>query len=109
MGIGERLKQVREEKKISVAAVASAAGVSRQAVYAWESGDTKSFKGSNLVAVAKLLDLSVEWLDTGKGERSTFRENAGVSERRPMFARTSRITESVDARSPTLTSPLDMM
>jgi transcriptional regulator with XRE-family HTH domain len=72
MGIGQRIKSVREKRKISVARIATAARVKRQAVYAWESGDSKSLKGSHLVAVARELDVSVEWLDTGKGEPGKF-------------------------------------
>jgi transcriptional regulator with XRE-family HTH domain len=74
MGIGQRIKSVRQKKDISVATIAAAAGVKRQAVYQWENGDTKGLKGSHLVAVARVIDVSVEWLDTGKGPQGTFRE-----------------------------------
>lgn len=75
MGIGQRIKDVRTKKKISVKVIADAAGVSRQAVYAWESGNSSELRGSNLVAVARVLDVSVEWLDKGKGAQGSFREH----------------------------------
>lgn len=79
-GIGQRIKRTRQRKKVTVAAIAAAAGVKRQAVYAWESGDSKSLKGGNLVAVAKVLDVSVEWLDSGKGPEGTFSNGSVIME-----------------------------
>jgi transcriptional regulator with XRE-family HTH domain len=78
MGIGDRIKRVRKAKGVTVAAIAAAADVSKQAVYQWESGETAGLAGSNLVAVAKILDVSVEWLDTGKGRQGSFQETGAV-------------------------------
>lgn len=69
MSIGKRIKERLEEleDEVDVADVAKACGVSKQAVYQWISGSSKSLKGDNLVAVAKVLRVDPGWLSTGKG------------------------------------------
>lgn len=59
--LGEVLKQHREECKMTQEFVAEAIGVSRQAVSKWENG-TSDPSTSNLIALAKLFDLSAEEL-----------------------------------------------
>lgn len=66
MNIGQRIKQAREEAHVSVEAIAKAAKVSRQAVYQWENGNTKSLKASNILALSKVLGVTPEWLNDGK-------------------------------------------
>lgn len=57
--LGEVLKQHREECKMTQEFVAESIGVSRQAVSKWENG-TSDPSTSNLVAIAKLFNLSAE-------------------------------------------------
>ena len=59
--LGEILKQHREECKMTQEFVAEAIGVSRQAVSKWENG-TSDPSTSNLVAIAKLFNISAEEL-----------------------------------------------
>lgn len=67
MSAGSRIHDTRKKFRVPVAAIAQAAGVSKQAVYEWESGDTKSLKGDNLLAVARVLGVDANWLSTGRG------------------------------------------
>ena len=59
--LGEVLKQHREECKMTQEFVAESIGVSRQAVSKWENG-TSDPSTSNLIAVAKLFNISAEEL-----------------------------------------------
>lgn len=59
--LGEVLKQHREECKMTQEFVAEAIGVSRQAVSKWENG-TSDPSTSNLIALAKLFNISAEEL-----------------------------------------------
>lgn len=71
MSIGNRLKDRLSDLKkdgIDVAVVAKACGVSKQAVYQWMNGSSRSLKGDNLVAVARVLRVDPGWLSTGKGQ-----------------------------------------
>lgn len=52
-----------------VAELADAVGVTPQAVYQWESGSTNGLKPENLVAAAKKLRTTEEWLATGGGSK----------------------------------------
>lgn len=49
-------------------AVAAGAGTSRQSVYLWLRGDTKTLKGETLLKLARTLCTSPEYLATGKGD-----------------------------------------
>lgn len=57
--LGEVLRQHREECKMTQEFVAESIGVSRQAVSKWENG-TSDPSTSNLIALAKLFDISPE-------------------------------------------------
>ncbi|MFI3225885.1 MAG: helix-turn-helix transcriptional regulator [Clostridia bacterium] len=57
--LGEALKQHRNSCKMTQEFVAEAIGVSRQAVSKWESGSSDP-STSNLIALAKLFDISPE-------------------------------------------------
>ena len=59
--LGEVLKQHRLDCKMTQEFVAEAVGVSRQAVSKWETGAAEP-STSNLIALAKLFDLSAESL-----------------------------------------------
>ena len=53
--------------RVSQAALAKACGVKPPSVSDWLSGKTKRLEGANLLAAARLLRVSPEWLATGKG------------------------------------------
>lgn len=59
--LGEALKQHRLQCKMTQEFVAEAIGVSRQAVSKWENGASDP-STSNLIALAKLFDISAEYL-----------------------------------------------
>lgn len=67
MGWKERLKIAREAVGISKSAFSRLVGVSAPTVSEWESGAIKSIDGHNLVKAAEILEVTPEWLMTGKG------------------------------------------
>lgn len=69
MSIGERIKARREELRLEAIDLATAAHVTVQSVYQWESISSRGLKPVNLVSIAKLLNTTEEWLATGRGER----------------------------------------
>lgn len=64
MTLGNRIGLLRKEKKLSQEFVAETLNVSRQAVSKWEN-DISSPDTENLIALAKLLEVDVEFLATG--------------------------------------------
>lgn len=65
MSIGERISDLRKEKKLSQSELSQLLGVSRQAVSKWEN-DTTSPDTLNLIKLADALDTEIEFLATGK-------------------------------------------
>lgn len=65
--IGQRISQLRKEKSLSQEYIAEQIGVTRQAVSKWEN-DTSAPDTYNLIALAELFDVSVEYIATGKKE-----------------------------------------
>lgn len=78
MSIGERIKARRLEIDVPVARIAAACGISPQSVYQWESGDTKTLKGANLVATAEVLRVTPKWLESGLPPKEPGGEQAAV-------------------------------
>lgn len=74
----DRLSRARDglDPRPSDADIARAVGVKQPSVHAWFSGSTKSLRGANLLAVAKVLNVRPEWLETGRG---AMRPNGTVS------------------------------
>lgn len=64
-----RIADRRGELGISQTDLAHAAGVTLAAVMQWESGQIKSLKGSNLMALADALNVLPRWLESGDGEK----------------------------------------
>lgn len=52
---------------MSQAELAEKVGVSRAAVSQWENGETKGLKPENLLAVARTLEVDLDWLVYGQG------------------------------------------
>lgn len=67
MSMGKRICEARKNKGYTQEYVASQLGVSRQAVFKWEKDQTCP-DTSNLIALAALLDTSVDYLAKGKQE-----------------------------------------
>lgn len=63
----ERIKQARGERGWSQAELARRMFVTQPSVAEWESG-RKTPHMKNLVRLAKLLGVGLEWLSTGRGE-----------------------------------------
>jgi transcriptional regulator with XRE-family HTH domain len=68
MLIGERLKIARESAKISQSALARATKITPSAISQLELGMTKKPSASNLLPLAKALNVDPNWLITGKGD-----------------------------------------
>ena len=82
MTIGNRISELRKKYSYSQEYVASKLGVSRQAVSKWETDQTAP-DTYNIIALAELLNVSVEYLAIGKvDEKSTVEENYAVSNSR---------------------------
>lgn len=69
MNIGQRIKQARlaRKPKMTQQQLADVILVSRPAVTQWETGETKTLEGENLVRVARALGVTTEWLLYGVG------------------------------------------
>lgn len=67
----ERVKEAAElaERNRSVAEVAEACGVTRQAAYNWRKGDNTKLTGEALVELAELSGLNARWIINGKGPK----------------------------------------
>ncbi|MBF4442965.1 S24 family peptidase [Vibrio anguillarum] len=73
--IGERIRRVRKELKLTQQQVASSIGVSPTSLVFWERNETTP-KGSNLIALCKKLRVDPLWLQTGKGTQDSTVGNA---------------------------------
>lgn len=65
---GERIGRRMSELGMSQTDLANACGIKPPSVNNWLSGETKMIGGENLVAVARALSTSPEWIMTGKGD-----------------------------------------
>jgi SOS-response transcriptional repressor LexA len=66
----ERLTRARNAKGIKKTALAKAVGVSQPTITDWESGEIKKIQGENLLAVCRALDVTPDWLTTGRESTS---------------------------------------
>jgi len=64
--LGDRLKFVRKSKGYTQESLADAIGVSRGVIFNLEKNKTKSQK-IVLVAICRILNVNIEWLETGHG------------------------------------------
>lgn len=69
MTLGKRIKEARDAAKLSKSELARLVGVSPSAVTQWESDETKSLEGANLLKAARAMNVDPEWLGTGHGHR----------------------------------------
>lgn len=75
--IGSRIKEKRLAAKMTQAALARLVGVERAAVSQWETGQSKTLKGENLLKVAEALGVSPRWLSSGKDSPFSRHTSAG--------------------------------
>lgn len=68
MNLTTRILRSRKEKKLSQQALADLIGVSRSALAQWET-NMSSPSLENLRKMAELLEVSFEWLATGRGNQ----------------------------------------
>ena len=82
MNIGQRIKQARlaRKPKITQQQLAAAVGVSQSAVAQWESGNSRTLEGENLLRVARALGVTTEWLMYGASSPSTPEEVAAAND-----------------------------
>ena len=67
MNIKDRLKLVIKSSPLTQTEIAYKLKITPQAVQQWCDGSTTP-KGTRLVALADLLDVKLDWLQTGRGE-----------------------------------------
>lgn len=65
MSIGERITELRKMQNLSQGQLASAIGISRQAVSKWEN-DQSAPDALNLIRLADILDADIEYLTSGR-------------------------------------------
>lgn len=66
--LSDRLRWAMKKTGTSQAELARRCGISQPSVNGWVSGKSKFLRGENLLAAADVLQVSREWLATGKGE-----------------------------------------
>ena len=76
MDIGDRIKQRRKDLKLTQRQLGKLVGVTGSAISQMELGQTQHLLAKHALALAKTLNVSVEWLLTGEGQAQ------GVSEPR---------------------------
>jgi transcriptional regulator with XRE-family HTH domain len=69
MSTKDRIKAARKSQGLNQSELARQIGTSPQTVQQWEAGKTLP-KGLNLLNLANALNVSAEWLQTGKENRS---------------------------------------
>jgi transcriptional regulator with XRE-family HTH domain len=80
MKLSERILFARRRAGLTQAALARALCLQRSAVSNWESVGTGRPTMTNLIAIAKVTDVSLEWLATGRGRVAVADDGAGDDE-----------------------------
>jgi transcriptional regulator with XRE-family HTH domain len=88
---GSKLNRLRRERGLTLADVASALGVSKPTVWAWEKGKARPVP-ERLEAIAAALDVSLEELE--EAGHATAETNAFIADCRAKIAATLRISPS---------------
>ncbi len=65
--MGARIRGRRTQLGMTQGELAAACGISGPSVSAWESGKTTAISGEYLVAAARALKVTAEWILTGEG------------------------------------------
>jgi len=80
LGIAQRLKKVREFKKLSQSQLAKLLGVSQKAISQWERGE-RAIPATILKQLQEHLNLNPLWLLTGEGEPFVTPQGEGVKKK----------------------------
>jgi len=67
--LSERITEAIETSGVSVADIATACGISPQAVYDWMKGNTKELMGDNLVELAEITGFEARWIAKESGPK----------------------------------------
>lgn len=78
MTLSVRLRQAMNDAGITQAELARSCGVRAPSVHGWLSGKSKFLRGENLLRAAMVLDVSDQWLATGRGSQA--RNHQGVAD-----------------------------
>ena len=81
--IGNRIKLARKARKKSQEWLAEEIGVRQTSVSAWERGSSDPAT-ENMSRVAQVLDVSFEWLATGKGEMEVVYQPVRINTAEPL-------------------------
>ena len=79
MSIGDKMKQLRANRKMSQNDVADAMGVSRQYVSRWESGE-RNINADQLMQYAKIMGVTLDYFSDNTPERTLFQAMAQLEE-----------------------------
>ncbi|PKY11814.1 hypothetical protein B1757_02300 [Acidithiobacillus marinus] len=66
--LSERIRLAREAAGLSMSELARRLNVSKQVVWSWENRDIKDPRLEHILALRDILNISIDWLVTGKGE-----------------------------------------
>ena len=61
-GTGERIAALRKEKNLTLQGLADELGVTQTTLVRWEMGDTTNMGSKYLLGMAKLFDVSIDWI-----------------------------------------------
>lgn len=79
--MGERIKQLREARKLTQEQLGEAVGVSKSAVSQWEDGSTKNIKLTTFLRLVEALGTDERYLIWGAGREPPGAEGTGASGR----------------------------
>ena len=65
--LSERINEAMGKSGVTVRQVATACGISYQAVRKWLTSETQALDGEHLIALSELTKFEAKWLITGKG------------------------------------------
>jgi transcriptional regulator with XRE-family HTH domain len=67
--LAERIIEAMDKSNVSVRQVATACGVTYQAVRKWRTTESKTLEASNLIKLAELTGYEAKWIISGEGPR----------------------------------------
>ena len=95
MSIGQRIRQLRKKRGLSQPALANRAGVSQGTISQLETNPTQQSK--HLVAIARALDVSVDWLEKGTGPIERPKKTAIVPDESDQFIAIRKVVFRISA------------
>lgn len=80
VSVGDRIKSRREEMQLTQTQLANKAGVSQPTVSAYENNPGMAYRAEILFKIAAALEVTPEWVKTGRGPRLLSDANSTASE-----------------------------